>query len=108
MWDMTRYAVELFRDYLPFYEMTPNDRLVSNGWCLAKEGDVYCVYLPNGGTANIMLADWRYLVEWMDPRNGGKLARGSVDEVVGPGRASLGQPPAEPQKDWVVLVRAKR
>lgn len=108
MWDLTRYAVEFFRNYLPFAEMTPNDRLVTNGWCLAKEGDVYCVYLPQGGTANIQVSDGRYLVEWFNPRQGGVLRSGSIQEVTGPGEVSVGGPPEEPQEDWIVLIRAKK
>jgi hypothetical protein len=108
MWDLTRYAVEFFRKYLPFAEMTPNDRLVSNGWCLAKEGEVYCVYLPQGGGSNIQLSEGRYSVEWFNPRNGGNLTSGSIKEVSGPGEVSIGQPPEEPNNDWVVLVRIKK
>jgi hypothetical protein len=108
MWDLTRCAVEFFQKYLPFSEMTPNDRLVSNGWCLAKEGEVYCVYLPQGGGSNIQLSEGRYSVEWFNPRNGGNLTSGSIKEVNGPGEVSIGQPPEEPNNDWVVLVRIKK
>jgi hypothetical protein len=108
MWDLTRYAVEFFRGYLPFSEMTPNDRLVTNGWCLAKEGDVYCVYLPRGGTANIKISDGRYLVEWFNPRKGGVLRMGSIQELTGPAEVPLGEPPQDPGEDWIVLIRAKK
>jgi hypothetical protein len=108
MWDLTRYAVEFFTSYLPFAEMTPNDRLVTNGWCLAKEGEIYCVYLPQGSGSKIQLSEGRYSVEWFNPRDGGKLTRGSVEEVIGPGQVPTGEPPAEPDKDWVALVRIKK
>jgi hypothetical protein len=39
-------------------------------------------------------------------RTGGELLRGSVSKLTGPGEPSLGTPPGEPGKDWVVLIRA--
>jgi hypothetical protein len=44
-------------------------------------------------------------VRWFDPRHGGALQLGSVHQVHGPGRVSLGQPPADTGQDWAVLVR---
>jgi hypothetical protein len=110
MWDLTRYAVEFFRTYLPFTEMTPNDRLVSGdtGWCLAKEGQVYCLYLPQGGNANLLLSEGKYSVEWFNPRAGGKLINGSIKEVRGPGEVSIGNPPKKTDEDWVALIRVKK
>jgi hypothetical protein len=108
MWDLTRYAIEFFRNYLPFTEMTPNDHLVTNGWCLAKQGEVYCIYLPKGGSANLQLSKGKYTISWFNPRDGGILKSGSIKEVAGPGEVSIGQPPEEPDKDWVALVRIKK
>ena len=108
MWDLTRYAVEFFNNYLPFSEMMPDDRLVTNGWCLAKEGEVYCVYLPQGGDSKIHLSDGRYSVEWFNPRKGGKLTMGALKEVVGPGEIFIGEPPVEPDKDWAALIKIKK
>jgi len=108
MWDLTRYAVEFFKKYLPFTEMKPNDQLVTNGWCLTKEGEVYCVYLPVGGTANLQLKEGKYSVEWFNPRDGGALRSGSIKDVNGPGEISIGLPPDEPDKDWAALVRIKK
>ncbi len=108
MWDLTRYAVDFFTNYLPFSEMTPNDRLVTNGWCLAKEGEVYCVYLPMGGGSKLQLSEGRYSIEWFNPRKGGKLTSGPVQQVSGPGEVSIGVPPEETDKDWVALVRIKK
>jgi len=104
MWDLTRYALEFFHKYLPFSQMSPDDSLVSVGWCLAKAGQVYAVYLPNGGTADLNLAAGSYTVQWYNPRAGGELKNGSVTKVTGPGEVCLGNPPADGGKDWVVLV----
>ncbi len=109
MWDQTRYALEFFRKHLPFWEMEPNDGLLSGGkaYCLAKPGEVYAVYLLDGGTAKLNLAEGSYSVAWYNPRKGGKMRKGSVAAVTGPGRVSLGNPPSDPKQDWTVLLKKK-
>jgi len=105
MWDLTRYAVGFFHEYLPFWEMEPADSLVSRGWCLAKGGEIYAVYLPEGGEAKLDLPLGDYSVKWYNPRKAGGLQNGSVGRVAGAGEISLGKAPAERNKDWVILVR---
>ncbi|MBA7669585.1 hypothetical protein ES703_77716 [subsurface metagenome] len=85
--------------------MSPDDSLVSAGWCLAKPGEIYAVYLPDGGTTNLNLVVGSYTVQWYNPRTGGKLQKGSVTKVAGPGMVSLGNPPAEGGKDWAILCK---
>ncbi|MBM4017183.1 MAG: DUF5060 domain-containing protein [Planctomycetes bacterium] len=125
-WDYCRVALEFFRAHkVPFWEMKCADELVGNEkndnsrYCLARPGEVYVVYLPGGGTADLDLADHAgaFDVFWYNPRSGGDLARGSVREVKGPGKASIGRPPAggapagrdSPAQatadDWTILVR---
>jgi len=105
MWDLTRYALEFFHNYLPFHQMVPDDSLVSAGWCFAKLGDVYAVYIPDGGTTNLKLAAGSYTVKWYNPRTGGKLQNGSIKKLKGPGTVSLGMAPKDNNKDWVILVK---
>jgi hypothetical protein len=109
MWRQTRLALAFFREHLPFWEMTPDDGLVSgaDGWCLARPGEVWAVYLPKGGEATLDLGDaeGRFAVGWYDPRAGGNLRRGSVAEVKGPGKVGLGRPPEGAGPDWAALVR---
>jgi hypothetical protein len=111
LWDLTRCAVEFFHAYLPFVEMRHADELTAapDDFCLAKPGEVYAVYLPNGGTTMLDLNGGKgaFTVQWFDPRNGGALQAGSVRTVEGGRTAALGNPPAEPDKDWVVLVRSE-
>jgi hypothetical protein len=104
MWDLTRYALEFFHKYLPFDQMSSDDSLVSKGWCFAKPGDIYAVYLSKGGITDLNLAVGSYTVQWYNPRAGGKLQNSSVRKVRGPGKVSLGNPPKDRDKDWVVLV----
>jgi len=109
MWDQTRYALEFFRKYLPFWEMAPDNGLatVDGIRVFTKPGQVYAVYLPKGGTTALTIAEGAYDVNWYNPRDGGELAAGSVRSVKGKGQVSLGNPPAEPERDWVVLVKRK-
>ena len=108
VWNMTRYAVEFFQQHLPFTEMKSNDGLASNSnaYVLAKEGDVYAVYLKNGGSTNLNIsgASKKYDVRWYNPRSGGALVTGTVSEVTGPGNVGIGQPPSQTSQDWVALV----
>jgi hypothetical protein len=110
MWDETRVALDFFRRHLPFATMQPMDSLVSGGegWCLAKPGEVYAVYLPEGGSVALDLGAARreYEVLWLDAKAGGPLRRGSVERVRGPGVQALGAPPVA-GRDSVALVRAR-
>jgi hypothetical protein len=105
MWNLTRHALDFFRQHLPFQDMTPNDGLVSTGWCLNKGGEVYAVYLPNGGSANLTVGSGTYSVRWYSPRSGGGLQTGSTSSVTGPGARSLGSAPSATTSDWAVVVR---
>lgn len=107
MWDQTRYAIEFFRKYLPFARMRPDNQLISDpqNYCLARPGEVYAVYLPEGGTADLRVKEGDYQVRWYNPRSGGALQRGTVERLRGPGRVSLGQPPSHADQDWAVLIR---
>ena len=109
-WDVTRYALEFFNDNdIPFWQMN-NDNGVSSAaddYGFTKPGEVYVVYLKNGGTTNLDLAGatGTFDVQWFDPRNGGALQTGSVAEVTGGGVRSLGTAPNETGSDWAILVR---
>jgi len=108
MWDLTRYAVDFFHEHLPFAEMSPDDSLVSNGYCLAKPGCVYAIYLPQGGTCSLNVTAGSYSVRWFNPRSAGPLQTGSISQIQGHKNAPLGDPPEDPQKDWVILIKAKQ
>ncbi|MEZ4771966.1 MAG: DUF5060 domain-containing protein [Bacteroidia bacterium] len=109
MWDYTRHALTFFQQQLPFSEMQSADEKVSGerNYVFAKAGEVYAVYLTEGGTANLDLSDQRgtFSVQWYDPRNGGELQVGSLREVSGGSIVSLGEALAEYGQDWVVLLR---
>ena len=111
MWRQTRVALDFFERHLPFPRMQPADRLASgDAWALAEAGEAYAVYLrPPWSTrrTTLDLGPWtrEYDVLWYDTRRGGELRPGSVARIAGPGPQALGAPPADPDRDWVVLVR---
>jgi hypothetical protein len=107
LWDQTRIALEFFRKYLPFHEMT-NDNgrtTATDDFFFMKEDACYAIYLPAGEPASLVLGEGQYTIQWYNPREGGALVTGSIPEVTGPGRCSTGRPPVEDGKDWVCLIK---
>ena len=108
MWRLTRLALDFFHRYLPFWEMNHADALTSNNddFCLAKPGEVYAIYLPADRTTDLDLGarEATYRVSWYNPRTGGALQAGSLVQVAGPGKVSIGKPPSETGRDWVALL----
>ncbi|MEM1095388.1 MAG: DUF5060 domain-containing protein [Bacteroidota bacterium] len=110
-WGDVDKALTFFREHLPFWEMASADDLVRGGraYGFAKPGEVYAVYLLDGGTAQLDLGDGdqSYAVQWYDPRAGGALQDGSITSVSGPGMVSLGTAPSDGDSDWAILVTAQ-
>jgi hypothetical protein len=113
-WDYCRIALGFFHDNaIPFWEMNCSDELVGNAqhdnsrYCLAKPGEVYVIYLPDGGPARLDLTGHTgtYRVGWFDPRNGGELLTGSVAAVSAGTDVELGLPRQDAGQDWAVVVR---
>jgi hypothetical protein len=113
-WDYCRIALDFFRtEKIPFAEMTSANALVGNPkddnskFCFAKPGEIYLVYLPNGGTTGIDLPAARgtFTVKWFNPRAGGPLVSGSVGSVEGGKTVALGHPPADAAEDWLIVIR---
>jgi hypothetical protein len=113
-WDYCRIALEFFRkNKIPFWEMQTINSLIGNPenknskFCFAKPGELYLVYLPEGGTTDLDLggASGSLSVRWFNPRDGGSLQRGSVTSLKGGGMVGLGTAPSDPQEDWLVVVR---
>lgn len=114
MWRYSKHALNFFRTEIPFWEMDPSDDLVGNAnnsnsrYCLAKQGEVYAIYLPQGNTAftlDLQGITGGYDVFWFDPRNGGSLKTGSTTSVNAGGQVSLGTPPNNASEDWVAVVK---
>jgi hypothetical protein len=118
VWDMTARAADFIRRYLPLPDAVSGDGLLCGaaGYCLAKAGEAYAVYLPSGGAVKIDLGNGKdgmgidhskepYSVFWLDPREGGGLQKGTVESVSGKGRQSIGLPPNNADQDWAAIVR---
>ncbi len=111
-WDYCRIALSLFREQkIPFWEMKNANALVGNTaddntrYCFAKAGDVYLVYLSNGGKTELDLtatpAGATFTVQWLDPRNGGALKESGT--LRGGSKRSMSAPTAD--DDWLAVVR---
>lgn len=123
MWRQTKHALDFFESNLPYWEMEPTEDLASNpeAFCFAKPGEVYALYVPAGSLVNqdrlalnLGSNSGTFTVEWFDPVSGGALQEGTVKEVSSSQQADLGLPPGRPahdgtpERDWVVLVKAKQ
>jgi len=103
-------ALQFFRDEkIPFWQMRPADDLVGNEkhdnsvYCLAKEGEVYLVYLPEGGSREIDLAGAAgdLVLRWFNPRSG--EWSGAESQVSGGAEVRI-QAPAKGE-DWLGVIR---
>jgi hypothetical protein len=111
-WDYCRYMLEFFNaNDISFWEMQSDNskNTADDDYCFYKPGELYVVYLKQGGTTQLDLSDvgGEFSVRWYDPRGGGDLKTGAVSEVAGRGKRDLGRPPNAPTDDWVVWVRKK-
>lgn len=113
-WDYCRYATSLFYgNRIPFWEMQSADALVGNTaeangkFVFAKKGEVYLVYLPEGGPSKLDLTGvtGAFNVRWFNPRAGGPVEKGTVDRVRGGSVVDLGTPAHDPGQDWLAVVR---
>jgi hypothetical protein len=107
-WKQSTLATRFMNEF-PLEEMISQDELVNveGAYCLAKEGEVYIVYLPAGaGEASLRSELSNPLnIRWFNPRDGGDLVGGSIKTVNGTGWQSLGTPPSDPELDWVLVIR---
>ena len=113
-WDYCRIAIDFFRDEkIPFAEMTSSNSLVGNTkddnskFCFAKAGQVYLVYLPEGGTSHLDLTGvtGSFTVKWFNPRLDGPLTSGSIQTITADRIVNLGTAPNERQADWLIVLQ---
>lgn len=103
-WDYCRYALNFFREEkIPAGDMSNRNDLVGNGkndnskYCLAKEGELYLVYLPKGGESELKVSGGGYAMAWFNPRTG---EMSPEEEFSSPLQAP-------DQEDWMAVVRKK-
>ena len=107
LWEQTKVALDFFHKHLPFSEMKNSDELTKdqNDYCLAKEGEIYAIYLPEGNATDIRVPAGEYSINWYNPRDGGDLIQTTVNKITVNGFVSTGNPPVKDGKDWVCLIR---
>ena len=103
-WEYCGHALQFFRDEnIPIEAMKNRNDLIGNSkndnskYCLAKEGEVYLVYLPTGGETEIEVSEGDYVVSWFNPR------AGEMSEE----KDFAGTLQAPDSEDWLALVRKK-
>ena len=104
MWRFTRHARN-FLDGLPLDDMKPDDSLLgSGGQVFFKAGDVYAVYLPNGGqtTLDLSAESGNFGLRWYNVTTG---KFGAEKTIAAGGSANLGVP--EFSGDVAGLLRKK-
>ena len=110
-WDYAAIALEFFRTArIPFTEMKNADELVGNTardnsrYCFAKAGEVYLVYLPAGGTADLDLEgrDRPVQRELVQPAHRRAASAGRRhDRSPAAPRLRSGTPPDGATEDWL-------
>ncbi len=109
-WDQNRYALRLFEKDIPFWSMAPADELTvdDQSFCLAEPGEIYLIYKPMGLDKielDLKISRQNFEVQWYNPREGGDLQSGSINEVNGGDVVDLGLPPSDVDQDWLILVK---
>ncbi len=111
-WDYCRIALEFFQD-IAIEKMQPADELVDNPkhdnsrYCMAWPGQLYLVYLPDGGQCQLDLrkADGDFQTSWLNPRTG-EVTNSSKPPVRGGKKVAVAAP-GDDQEDWLVVLRRK-
>ena len=116
-WGYCSIALNFIKNYnIPFWEMVNSNKLINNlddnkdKYCLAKDGELYLVYLGYITTSKLDLSgvDGRFTVNWFNPREGGKLINGKVRNVKGGNIVDLGPAPGNSKEDWLVIVQKSK
>ncbi|MFC2090305.1 DUF5060 domain-containing protein [Bacteroidota bacterium] len=107
LWDQTRFALDFFQNHLPFHEMKICNEMLSEGYGLALENQIYAFYFPEYKIQKVDLSNTNgtFAVDWYNPRKGGTLKKGSVLKVKAGSMVSIGSPPAGDKGDWACLLK---
>jgi hypothetical protein len=80
-WDPTRNAIGDILNFgntqIDLVNMTPQDSLASEGFCLANPGSQYLVYSPSG-SFTLTTAAGTYTYEWFNPSTHAVISTGSI------------------------------
>lgn len=88
-----------FFESIPFYKLSPSPNVVNNGFCLAKHGEAYLIYLPFGGEISVNTMQNIYQAEWV---------KGAETNIRIPVGLYNGEKIAAPsQDDWLLYLKRK-
>jgi hypothetical protein len=94
------HMVEFFTSF-DWWKTDSHDALVDNGaYCLAQPGEIYAVYLPNGGDVTVTLEPGRYTAAWFSAFTGEWVQLPTVE-----GGPRWKSPQAPGWLDWALLLR---
>jgi Protein of unknown function (DUF4038)/Domain of unknown function (DUF5060)/Putative collagen-binding domain of a collagenase len=94
------HIVDFFTSF-EWWKTEPHDELADGGnYCLAKPGEVYAVYLPNGGKVTVRLEGGDYRAEWFAAQTGERIP---IEAPVHLGAWT--SPEAPDRNDWALLIR---
>jgi hypothetical protein len=112
-WNYCRIALDFFKNNkIPVQDMSNRNFLIGNPdndkekYCLAKDGELYLVYLGYASTSTLDLktVTGNFNIRWYNTRTGGELLKGSVSTVKGGTIVELGNPPIEAGQDWLMII----
>jgi len=97
------HIVDFFTSF-DWWKTDPHDELLSaNGensnYCLAKPGEIYAVYLPNGGKVTVHLEPGTYRAHWFAAQTGETIDLPAVQ-----GGMTWTSPAAPDGNDWALLL----
>jgi len=112
LWAYTRYARRFLEEHLPFWQMVPQDHLLTglpagapNGQVFANPGNAYAIYLPRhypDASLDLQNETGTFYQRWYNPRDG--RFYGDVKQVTAGITALLGTPPGDATEDWAILL----
>jgi hypothetical protein len=112
------HARNFFQQYVPnFWEMTPNNGLVSSSeaaYALVKPGETYVLYFENAlgnNTLDLSGIDGTFTAGWYSPRTG--AYQEAAQPIIGGSNVSIGNPPfaenaefsGDSNTDYAVILR---
>jgi hypothetical protein len=92
------HMVEFFTSF-EWWKTEPRDEFVDKGaYCLAQPGEIYAVYVPNGGQVTVKLAPGNYTAKWFNAFTGETIPLPAV-------RGPVWKSPVAPGwLDWALLL----
>lgn len=102
--DVMKSAWDWFES-IPYYQMNPENELIENGYLIAESGVRYAIYIPDARDTvklDLSAAPGKYTLRWFNTRTNKYEDKNQI--VSGGNPVTIGDPPGEAEKDWIVLI----